>query len=378
MERDQEVKCPSCNRFVGVHTTCPYCGAAIYKRISIRIFKYSALAIAFIGLILLYFAARVVETKVIKVKDIVPSMSFAYVRVQGTVYYAPRIYEGSESLSFTVDDGTDRIRVTAYGAVMKELIQLGKIPNVGDRIDVAGQLQVREESASMILQRPEELKITPAATWAAQVPTFKIGDITTDEISKLIKCKGKIIDTRTFKKGRAFKISDGTGSIDVLVWDTDYAQIPDKDALQFDTEISVCGLIGEFRGQLQIKPRSPDEVRIADPEEALAIPETTTAVSTLDIGQISEATIDQLIICQGTVTQYKPFTKGVLLVVSDETGSIVVVLWDRVKDQIVDNRIFTVGTPVSVRGLVGVFQNQLQLVPRTADDIGVIQEKGGA
>ncbi|MCG2678112.1 hypothetical protein L6386_06125 [bacterium] len=378
MKREEEVKCPSCNRFVGVHTTCPYCGARISKRMSVMLFKYGALAVAFIGLILLYLAARVVETKVIKVRDVIPSMSFAYVRVQGTVPFQPRIYPETKSLSFTVDDGTGRISIKAYGAVTEELIRTEKLPKIGDWVDVAGQLQVKEERASMIIQRPKEVKVTSAEVLIAQVPTLKIAQITRGKIGQLIKCEGKIIDIRTFTKGRSLKISDGSGDIDVVIWDSIYEKIPNKEALQYDAQISVQGVIGEYRGKLQVQPRAPEEIKIVGAKEEVTVaPPVAVEVPTFSIGQITKDRIGQTVGCQGSVTQYKPFSKGAMLVVSDETGRIVVVLWDNVKNQIMDNRIFIIGNWVSVRGKVGIYREQLQLVPRIADDIKVMEGEGG-
>lgn len=378
MERKEEVRCPSCNRFVGVHTTCPYCGARIYKRMSVMLFKYGALAVAFIGLILLYLAARVVETKVIKVTNIIPSMSFAYVRVQGTVSFPPRVYPETKSLSFTVDDGTGRISIKAYGAVTEELIRTEKLPKIGDWVDVAGQLQVREETASMTIQRPKEVKVTSAEALIAQVPSLRIDQITRGKIGQLIKCEGKIIDIRTFTKGRSLKISDGSGDIDVVIWDSIYEKISNREALQYDARILVQGAIGEYRGKLQVQPRAPEEIKIVGTQEEVTVaPPVAVEVPTLSIGQITKDKIDQIVRCQGTITQYKPFAKGAMLVVSDETGRIVVVLWDRVKTQITDNRIFIVGSRVSVQGKVGIYREQLQLVPRIAGDIKIMEGGGG-
>ncbi|KKK71645.1 hypothetical protein LCGC14_2911840, partial [marine sediment metagenome] len=369
---------PSCNRFVGVHTTCPYCGAKISKRMSVMLFKYGALAVAFIGLILLYLAARVVETKVIKVRDVIPSMSFAYVRVQGTVPFQPRIYPETKSLSFTVDDGTGRISIKAYGAVTEELIRTDKLPKIGDWVDVAGQLQVKEERASMIIQRPKEVKVTSAEVLIAQVPTLKIAQIIRGKIGQLIKCEGKIINIRTFPKGRSLKISDGSGDIDIVIWDSVYEKIPNRGTLQIGREISVQGIIGEYRGKLQVQPRAPEEIKIVGAKEEVTVaPPVAIEIPILSIDQITKDRIGQIVSCQGTVTQYRLFSKGVSLVISDGTGRISVTLWDKVKNQITDRRIFIVGTQISVRGKLGAYREQLQLVPQRAGDIRVIESGGG-
>ena len=109
-------------------------------------------------------------------------------------------------------------------------------------------------------------------------------------------------------------------------------------------------------------------------EEITVAPPVAVEIPILNIGQITKDKIGQTVSCQGVVTQYKPFAEYAMLVVSDETGRIVVVLWDKVKNQITDNRVCIIGTKISVRGKLGASREQLQLVPQRASDITV---KGG-
>lgn len=370
MERKEEVICSNCGRFVGAHMACPYCGTKVPKRMSVMLFKYGALAVAFLGLILLYLAVRVVKIPVVKVEDITETMNFAYVRVVGTVDRV-NIYEGG-GLYLTVDDGTGSISVKAYGKVTEEIMRTDNPPEVGDRIDVGGTLNITEDKKALLIQTPDRVKVIPREEWMGKIPAFKIGDITLAKTGEIISCQGEITNVRTFKKGRTLTIDDGSGSIDVLIWDTDYEKIPHREALQPNAQISVQGVIGSFRDKLQIKPGSPEEIKIVGAKEEITVtPPVAVEVPTLNIGQITKDRIGQTVGCQGSVTQYKPFAKGAMLVVSDETGRIVVVLWDDVKNQITDNRVFIVGNQVSARGKVGIYREQLQLVPQVAGDIAV-------
>ena len=373
MERKEEVICPNCGRFVGAHMACPYCGTKVPKRMSVMLFKYGALAVAFLGLIFLYLAVRVIKIPVVKVKDITETMNFAYVRVVGKVSRA-NVYEGG-GLYLTVDDGTGSISVKSYGKVTEEIMRTDNPPKIGDRIDVGGTLNITEGKRSLTIQTPDRVKIIPREEWMGKVPAFKIGDITRSKIGELARCQGKITNIRTFTKGRTLTIDDGSGSIDVLIWDTDYEKISNKGALQIGREISVQGVIGSFRDKLQIKAGSPEEIKIVGAKEEITVaPPVAVEIPILNIGQITKDRIGQTVSCQGTVTQYKPFAKGAMLVVSDETGRIVVVLWDKVKNQITDSKVFIVGTKVTARGKLGAYREQLQLVPQKASDITV---KGG-
>ncbi|MCG2676106.1 hypothetical protein L6304_02825 [bacterium] len=378
MERKEEVICPNCGRFVGAHMACPYCGTKVPKRMSVMLFKYGALAVAFLGLIFLYLAVRVIKIPVVKVKDITETMNFAYIRVIGTVEGANVTEWGA--LYLTVDDGTGSISAKAYGKVAEEIMRAERPPKIKDRIDVGGTLNITEGKRSLTIQTTDRVKVVPREEWMGKIPAFKIGDITRSKIGELARCQGAITNIRTFTKGRTLTIDDGSGSIDVLIWDADYEKISNKGALQIGREVSVQGVIGSFRDKLQIKPGSPEEIKIVGAKEEITVapsvvaPPAAVEIPILNIGQITKDRIGQTVGCQGVVTQYKPFAKGAMLVVSDETGRIVVVLWDDVKNQITDNRVYITGTKISVRGKLGAYREQLQLVPHRASDITV---KGG-
>jgi len=378
MERKEEVICPNCGRFVGAHMACPYCGTKVPKRMSVMLFKYGALAVAFLGLIFLYLAVRVIKIPVVKVKDITETMNFAYVRVVGKISRAD-VYEGG-SLYLTVDDGTGFISVKSYGKVTEEIMRMDNPPEIGDRIDVGGTLNITEGKRSLTIQTPDRVKVIPREEWMGKIPAFKTGDITRSKIGELARCRGKITNIRTFKGGRTLTIDDDSGSIDVLIWDTDYEKIPNKEALQIGREVSVQGVIGSYRDKLQVQLGSPEEIKIVGAKEEVAVapsvmaPPVAVEIPILNIGQITKDRIGQTVGCQGVVTQYEPFAEWAMLVVSDETGRIVVVLWDKVKNQITDNRVFIIGTKVTVRGKLGASREQLQLVPQRASDITV---KGG-
>ena len=78
-----ETHCPSCGRFVGTETRCPYCQTEIQKRLSIRIFKVISVLISTLGLAMLLFYARHVKTAEVSIKELTPLSNFAHVRIIG-------------------------------------------------------------------------------------------------------------------------------------------------------------------------------------------------------------------------------------------------------------------------------------------------------
>jgi len=117
--------------------------------------------------------------------------------------------------------------------------------------------------------------IMPAAPAAG---ITSIGSITQASVGQRATLKGNIVSVYVFRsgKGRSIKISDGTGTIDVLIWSNLYYQIPQKDSLSPGTSLQVSGEIGSYKGRLQIKPKYSSDIQIVG--AALAAPAIAPAV----------------------------------------------------------------------------------------------------
>jgi len=108
----------------------------------------------------------------------------------------------------------------------------------------------------------EMAEAAPTAIPAAGITS--IGSITQASVGRRATLKATITSVRVFSeaKGRSLKISDGTGSIDVVIWKDLYNQIPRRNSLVKGTEVQVSGEIGSYRESLQIKPKSPGDIQI--------------------------------------------------------------------------------------------------------------------
>ena len=141
--------CPSCGQYVGPHEACPYCGAHLTGRTSIRAVKIGAILLATVGLALLWFAAIHAEVPTIEIGQTGATMNMAYVRLEGHYTRAPSYDPESDYLSFWIEDDTGEIRVSAYRAETRQIIAEGRVPALGDLVEVAGTLRVREDLLSL-------------------------------------------------------------------------------------------------------------------------------------------------------------------------------------------------------------------------------------
>ena len=159
--------CNGCRRYIGPAGTCPYCGATATVGSSLRILRIVSILLATAGLATLLFTAGTQEIPRLAVKDIAPAMNFAYVRFGGIVASAPssgRRKDRPAYMSFVIDDGTGRIRVSAYGATARAIAAQNRLPRKGDRVEVSGSLSVAAGAEPRLhLQAPEHLRVTTSA-----------------------------------------------------------------------------------------------------------------------------------------------------------------------------------------------------------------------
>ena len=156
--------CPSCDRFIGPASACPYCGTPGYRRELLRTLRGAALALALAGLAGLLAWARGTDTPLVTVREIGPTYHFARVRLAGTITATPRSGKtryGTDYVAFTLDDGTGRIRVVAYDTPARELIEDRAIPAAGAHVTVAGSLDVSHAE-------PPQLRIQSAGQLRAE------------------------------------------------------------------------------------------------------------------------------------------------------------------------------------------------------------------
>ena len=142
---EQGALCPACERFIGPATSCPYCGTDSLHRPAQRFMRVAAVVLALLGMTALYLAAVKGDRAVVDINRITPTMQYHQARVIGTVTgdpYISRKHGRVEYLSFSVDDGTDSLRVSAYRRTARALLEAGLVPGKGDRVDVSGRLSV--------------------------------------------------------------------------------------------------------------------------------------------------------------------------------------------------------------------------------------------
>lgn len=341
--------CPSCGRFVGPYEACPYCGARLSGRIPIRAVKIAAVALATVGLAALWFAATRAEVPLVQIGQADSMMNMAYVRVQGRCTRTPTYDPQGEYLSFRIDDGTGEMLVSAYRAETRALIEQGRVPALGDEVEVAGTLRVREDFLALTLNVADHLHIT-----RAEPVERAIGEITPSDLYLRVRVRGEVREVYSPYEGLTLvTIRDETGEIPVAVDENLVALSGPLPALAARQPVEVVAAVSLYRDTPQLVPASTADV--------MPLGEPPSAVT--PIGQVTAADVGETLTLGGTLSEPQPFSRGVKFLLSDESGTIILLLWQDVYDAIPDADRLVAGAWVTVTGEIEEYRGELEIVP---------------
>ncbi|HUX77836.1 MAG TPA: OB-fold nucleic acid binding domain-containing protein [Anaerolineae bacterium] len=358
--------CPSCGRYVGPYPACPYCGARLSGRISLGIVKITAILLATVGLAILWFAATRAEVPLVQIGQAGATMNMAYVRLQGHCTRAPSYDAENETLSFWIEDDTGEMRVSAYRAETRQIIEENRVPAPGDLVEVAGTLRVREDFLSLTIDVPEQLQIT-----RAEPVDRAIGTIGPEDEYLRVRVRGQVRSVQEPYEGLTLiTVRDGSGSIPVAV-SADLVALSDGCVALSDgtsptpsqgQPVEVVAAVSLYRDTPQLVPASVADIVPLSQPVPIAVERR--------IGELTSAEVGRLAVVRGTVAGVDPFSAGLKVTLDDTTGAIVVLLWQSVYDGMHDG--LEIGAQVQVQGEVSEYRGQLELIPELAEDVQVL------
>jgi DNA/RNA endonuclease YhcR with UshA esterase domain len=353
--------CPSCGRYVGPYHACPYCGARLTGRISIRVVKIVAILLATVGLVALWFAATRAGVPLIQIQAAGATMNMAYVRLQGRCTRAPSYDPRGETLGFWIEDDTGEMYVSAYRAQTRQILAEGRVPAPGDRVEVAGTLRIREDFLSLTVNVPAQLKVT-----RAEPVERAIGTLGPADQYVRVRVRGQVRDVYEPYEGLTLiTIRDATGAIPVAVSEDIVALSPISFTLPAAGQsVEIVAAVTLYGDMPQLVPASVADVVLLE----RPVPVATER----QIGTLAAADVGRLAAVRGTVTEVDPFSAGVKVTLDDTTGALVVLLWQSLYDVLPERAMLDVGAQVQVQGEVSQYRGELELVPELAEDVQVL------
>jgi len=171
--------------------------------------------------------------------------------------------------------------------------------------------------------------------------------------------RGKVVDTSSFSAGFKFLLEDGTGRIQLTLFDSNYKFVPNRAGLNLGADVQVMAKVAEFQGVRELQPGSGRDVQILTPGSSAGVPVTP-------INQLSKP--GQLVALEGKITNVSGFSAGQNMFVDDGTGNIRVTLFNNVLAYLPRDRLVP-GAVVRVYGKVGAFGGALEIVPALGYDV---------
>ncbi|GEM_PF-1310164 len=271
---DEASLCPSCGRFVGPKARCPFCGAGIQTRISVRLFKWGAVALAVLGLFFLYLWAVHRDLSRVKVGEIVETMNMAYVEVQGEVGKVSPIRDEKgrlEYLSFEVDDGTGVARFKAYRHAAMSLESRDLLPRRGDKITAAGSVRIGEEGrVSLYLQTAEHVKLE-----RKEAKRVSLNALDFDRIGEIVRVEGRV--TRIYAPEAESRVpykvrleeEGATGYL--VVWQRMWPGLEAR-GVKTGAVVAARVTVGEYGGKIQLLLESAEDLSVEGTSPAAPAP----------------------------------------------------------------------------------------------------------
>jgi DNA/RNA endonuclease YhcR with UshA esterase domain len=357
--------CPSCGRYAGPYEACPYCGARLAGRMPVRLIKVVAILLATVGLVLLWFAATRAEVDLIQIGQAGATMNMAYVRLEGRCTREPTYDPESDYLSFWLEDDTGEIRVSAYRAETRQLIEQGRVPALGDVVEVAGTLRVREDFYALTVNVPEQLRIT-----RVDPVDLAIGAIEPSDLYLRVQVRGEVRSVYEPYEGLTLvTVRDETGEIPIalsegLVALSGALPTDNLPALSPGQVVEVVAAVSLYGDTPQLIPASVADVVVLD--------ESVRIVAEKNVGDLTSEDVGQPVVVRGSVVEVNPFSAGVKFTLDDGSGTVILLLWQDIYDALPDPAALGVGAELQVQGRVSEYEGELEVIPELAEDVRVL------
>ncbi|MBF0546169.1 MAG: hypothetical protein HQM08_17125 [Candidatus Riflebacteria bacterium] len=424
---EKETHCPSCGRFVGIYTRCPYCQTLTQKRLSIRVFKIFSIVTSTLGLLILLFYAKTIQTPEVKIESLGPLSNFAHVKIVGEVEKSFGIHPQWKSLAFTLKQDDEKghpinIRVTAYAKVAQDIEKLGIIPQDGDQVSVEGQVRFQKDSPSLLINASAHLKILSHG--AGQAPdgsenlTLDPKKVDFPVLGKTVTVRGKAIDVVGYPSGLMIRLDNSQDGL--IIWIP--SKIADQDNInaQVGDTLEFKGLVKKYKETIEVEVNAPGnakvissgavstaqttenssstpsisntkdeksqsqsqiQTQVKSPEQSSASVKFPSQGTTqrqgsevelrpyFQIASLSNEQIDKEVRIIGVLKKIESFKTGTRLLVKDDSGEIQVWLENEVASNIL---IPSEGAKISVEGLVALFKSKIQIQPVSPEDFSVL------
>ncbi len=292
-----------------------------------------------------------------RISDLSAAATSEMVVVEGVV---ARVNPFSAGVKLTLDDDSGTVTLLLWQDLYELLDDSGALVE-GMRVRAQGELAEFRGELEIVPELPSDVVVLGAAERV--VHERQLGELSPGDRGQVVRVEGVLRSLRTFSAGARGTLDDGTGTVTLLLWQEVYDGLSDASPLVPGAVVRVEGDVDEYRGELEIVPRAPADVSVVDLVE-LPLEEVA-------IGQLSADDLGQMVQIDGQIAEVIPFSAGMKYTLDDGTGTITLLLWQKVHEGLQDPAALTMTAWLSVRGEVAEHQGNLELIPQFPADIKV-------
>ncbi|HNT76146.1 MAG TPA: hypothetical protein PKH77_14115 [Anaerolineae bacterium] len=177
------------------------------------------------------------------------------VEVQGRVV---RLEGFNGGVKATLDDGQAQALVLLWDSVYGALESPTAL-DVGADIVVQGEVSVYQDELEIVPESARDIRIV---TPAPEIAWLEVGALRPSDAGRVVRLRGVLDQPEGFSAGVKVLLNDGTGKITVLLWNNLVTSLPQHPAA--GQQIEVVGVVEEYRGELELIPRSVLDWRVSE------------------------------------------------------------------------------------------------------------------
>ncbi len=261
-------------------------------------------------------------------------------------------------VKLTLDDGSGRVTVVLWQDACEQLADPAALA-AGAEVRVMGEVSVYWGQLELLIARPVDVAVLASVSTG---PLEAIGALTVERLGERVTVEGQVVAVESFSGGLRLALDDGSGQVELLLWDGVYDQLAGAEGLGEGAWLRAGGRLDEYAGRLQLAPQTGAEVMVLAP---------ATAPARREIGSLSAADAGARVMVSGTVTRVESFSGGRRAWLRDGSGEVLVLLWAGVERRVAGAEGLAAGAALQISGVVEEYQGVLEVVPRLPGEVSV-------
>ena len=193
-------------------------------------------------------------------------------------------------------------------------------------------------------------------------PPVALAEISGADLGRVVRVQGRVMTMKGHHGAVEATLDDGTAQILLVLWYYVFEDLAAPTTLDIGAEVAVTGTVWNRDKVLQVMPKAAKDVEILTPAEPSPL-EKLSELSSADAGRVVRA--------RGMLHEPQRFSAGAKVVLKDDTGDIPVLLWSELYHTLTPAP--QANQQVEVVGVLNVYKDELELVPRSICDWRVRQ-----